>query len=85
MDCLINQNFAQVEGALKSGVKEYMRRVVKTEILAKFADWRRRFYEIFSSVDSNADGAVVAVSFVSSHVTNGLHCLFVIFAGQGCK
>ena len=65
LDCLINQNFAQVEGALKSGIKEYMRRIVKTEILAKFTDWRRRFYEIFSSVDSNADGAVVAVSFVS--------------------
>jgi hypothetical protein len=55
----------QVEAALKIGVKEYMRKVVKTEILAKFTEWRRRFHEIFTAADENADGAVPAVSFVS--------------------
>ncbi len=55
----------QVEAALKSGVKEYMRKVVKTEILAKFTEWRRKFHEIFTAADENADGAVPAVSFVS--------------------
>ena len=32
----------QVESAMKTGVKDYMRKVIKDEILAKFTEWRRR-------------------------------------------
>ena len=32
----------QVDVDVKAGVKDYMRKVVKDEILAKFTDWRRR-------------------------------------------
>lgn len=70
--CMLNQNCSQVEGALKNGVKEYMRRVVKMEILAKFTDWRRRFHEIFTSVDEAADGVVAAAHFVGSRIAEGL-------------
>jgi len=27
---------------MKAGVKDYMRKVIKDEILAKFTEWRRR-------------------------------------------
>ena len=32
----------QVESAMKTGVKDHMRKVIKDEILAKFTEWRRR-------------------------------------------
>jgi hypothetical protein len=30
---------------MKTGVKDYMRKVIKDEILAKFTEWRRRSYQ----------------------------------------
>ena len=56
----------RMEDAMKAGVKDHVRLVVKEEILAQLTEWRGRFNSIFKSVDKEATGRVPATTFVEA-------------------